>query len=56
MNNKSSPDTLKCKKCLSPLERVERSPLMKLIPTSRHYRCPACETHFFRCLGLMLRC
>lgn len=56
MHNKSPLNTPKCKMCQSPLERIQRAPLMKLIPTSKHYRCPACETHFFRYLGLMQRC
>lgn len=56
MHNKSPLNTPKCKMCQSPLERIQRAPLMKLIPASKHYRCPACETHFFRCLGIMQRC
>lgn len=48
--------TPKCEIYRSPLERIQRAPLMKLIPASKHYRCPACETHFFRCLGIMQRC
>ena len=60
MNNKNemthSKQSLKCEICGSLLERIQRAPLMKLIPASKHYRCPACETHFFRCLGIMQRC
>ncbi len=46
----------KCELCSTELERIRLEPLMKLIPGSRHYRCPACRAHFFKCLGLMLRC
>ena len=56
MQHKATQPTPKCKICNAPLERIQRDPLMKLIPASKHYRCPACETHFFRCLGIMQRC
>lgn len=56
MHQKTPPKIPKCKICGSPLERVQRSPVMKLIPASKHYRCPACEARFFQCLGIMQRC
>ena len=56
MQNKVPQKAPKCKICKSQLERVKRGPLMKLIPASKHYRCPACEARFFECLGILQRC
>lgn len=56
MHQKATQNPPKCKICDSQLERIQRALLMKLIPASKHYRCPACEAHFFRCLGILQRC
>lgn len=56
VQSKTQPSNLKCKLCKTELERIQRNPLMKLIPASRHYRCPACDTHFFKYLGMLQKC
>lgn len=44
-----------CKSDQVTLERISRDPLLRLIPTTKLYQCPACSGRYVKFLGLLFK-